>query len=648
MSKPFYSKLALINIRKNSKTYIPFILTCIFTVMMFYIMQSLSLNDGLNKIRGTEVIKTILDLGTIIIGIFSAIFLFYTNSFLIKRRKKEIGLYNILGLEKKHIAKVLFLECIFTSAISLITGLLLGIILDKLIFLLLIKLLNFKVSLGFSISVPSIIHTLILFGIIFFATLLSNLFQIKILKPIELLKSSEHGEKEPKTKWLITFIGVVALCSGYGIALNVKSPLTAFTLFFGAVILVMIGTYALFTSGSIVVLKLLRKRKNFYYKTSNFISVSGMMYRMKQNAVGLANICILSTAVLIMISTTVSLYAGMEGTLKANYPRDIIVTTDKTDKDHAKKVNQILEAITKNNNVVIQDKFYYSDNSSQFIEKEGKFLSADKNNSSGHFAVITALPISDYNRLEGKNITLTNDEILLFSNIKNFDGSKINIDNKTLKIKQKLSSLPNGLGKNITNDVVDTYVIFANDISSIGKNGFNEYTFEFNINGTDKNILSISNKLNKAFSENKINANIQSAASSRNDFLSLYGGLFFLGIFLGILFLMATVLIIYYKQISEGYEDKERFKIMQKVGMDKTEIKKTIKSQVLMVFFLPLVFTIIHVAFVFPMMTKLLALLGLTNINLFILSTVITILIFAAIYTIVFALTARVYYKIVE
>lgn len=647
MNKLFYPKLAVINIKKNSKTYFPFILTCICTIMMFYIMHAISINKGLDGTGGVQSLKTILFLGTIVIGIFSAIFLFYTNSFLIKRRKKEIGLYNVLGLEKKHIAKILFYECIFTSAISLIIGLIGGIILNKLMFLLLIKMLNFKVHFGFSISMPSVIKTLIVFISIFFLNLLSNLFQIKILKPIELLKGSEQGEKEPKTKWIMTIIGVTALCTGYGIALNVKSPISALFLFFGAVILVMIGTYAIFTAGSIAVLKFLRKQKNFYYKTGNFISVSGMMYRMKQNAVGLANICILSTAVLVMLSTTISLYAGMDDFLKIRYPRDIVITVRETNENQIQKVNETLDSELKNSKIDIKDKIYYVDNSLEVIEKNGKFLSVSENTDKSKISAIEVIPVSDYNRLQEKNVTLHDDEVILFSKVKGYNDNTINIDGKTFKVKQRLDKPVEGLDNSMM-DVVDTYIIFVNNVDAVGKKGFKEYTIGFNISGTNKDIISTSDKLNKKFAQNKMKASVESAVSGKEGFLSVYGGLFFLGIFLGTLFLMATVLIIYYKQISEGYEDKERFEIMQKVGMDKNEIRKTIRSQVLMVFFLPLVFTIIHIAFAFPMITKMLALLGLKNVNLFIFSTAMTIIVFAAIYTLVFSLTARAYYKIVE
>lgn len=646
MSKLFYSKLAIMNIKKNNKTYLPFVITSICTIIMFYIMHSISINKGLDGGSGSESLKIILSLGTIVIGIFSAIFLFYTNSFLIKRRKKEIGLYNVLGLGKKHIAKVLFLECIITSLVSLVVGLLGGIVLNKLMFLLLLKLLHFEVSFGFSISLPSIIRTLIVFGGIFSITLLSNLFQIKISNPIALLKGTEHGEKEPKTKWIITIIGLIALSTGYGIALSVKSPLTALNLFFIAVILVMIGTYSLFTAGSIVALKLLRKNKKFYYKTKNFISISGMLYRMKQNAVGLANICILSTTVLVMLSTTVSLYVGMEDALRSRYPREILIKGTEINESQAQKLEEILANEIKADKVNIENKLNYWSSGSAFTKEDHKFLLSKGAAYNSDFCMLVSMKVSDYNRLEEKNVKLNDDEVVIFSTSKSYGKDTITIGDKTFKVKEEIDTILFGAKQGM--DIVDTYVVFSNNMDSIGINNNKIYSVGFDVEGTDEDIMLLSNKLNQRFMENNITARIESVTSSRKDFLSIHGGLFFLGIFLGSLFLMATVLIIYYKQISEGYDDKDRFGIMQKVGMSKIEIKKTIRSQVLMVFFLPLITTMLHIAFAFPMITKLLIVLNLTNVSLFMICTIITSFVFAVIYGIVFSLTARAYYKIVE
>lgn len=645
MNKLFYQKLALTNIKNNSKTYYPYIITCICTISMFYIMHSFSINKGLDEIVGSENIKTILNLGTVIIGVFSAIFLFYTNSFLIKRRKKELGLYNVLGLEKKHIAKVLFFESIIISGSSLFIGIIGGIILNKLMFLLFLKILNFHVTFGFSISILSIVITLIVFLGIFILTLMTNLFQIKISKPIELLKGGEHGEKEPKTKWVIALIGLVALATGYGMSLSVKDPISALNLFFVAVILVMIGTYALFTAGSIAMLKLLRKNKRFYYKTRNFISISSMMYRMKQNAVGLANICILSTAVVVILSTTVSLYVGMEDILRYRFSSDVTISTTEINTDKIKTINEIVESEIKESKVNISNRINYTSNSFAAMKEDTIFKLNNDNTYNSNASILSIVSISDYNRLEGKDIILEDNEVIIFSTTNNYGKDVISIGDKTFKIKEEVDSLT--FAKKNRASILDTYIVILNNIDSFGE--FNKsYDVAFDVDGNDSEMLKIINGANQSFIESGINVSIESVADSRESFFALYGSLLFLGLFLGSLFLMATVLIIYYKQISEGYEDKERFEIMQKIGMSKVEIKKTISSQILIIFFLPIIFTAIHIVFAFPIITKLLALLNLTNMPLFRLCTIATVSIFAVIYGIVFILTAKIYYKIVK
>ncbi|WP_326513167.1 ABC transporter permease [Clostridium intestinale] len=647
MNKLFYPKLAAINIKKNSKTYLPFIITCICTISMFYIMHALSMNEGIEKGPGASAVKNTLQFGTIVIGIFSAIFLFYTNSFLIKRRKKEIGLYNVLGLEKKHISKILFFEFIYTLLFSLIFGLISGIILNKLMFLALLKILNFKVAFGFQLSVQSILFTLTVFVGIFVANLLFNLIQIKILKPIELLRGNEIGEKEPKTKWLMTLVGLIALISAYVIALTIKSPVAALGSFFIAVILVMIGTYALFTAGSIAVLKILRKNKRFYYKTTNFISVSGMMYRMKQNAVGLANICILSTCVLVMISTTVSLYLGVDDAIKNRYPREIMISSNKITEDQAKNINEIIDAELKNTNINLDKRFNYWNNEFNTEKNNENFQVVNKSGFSNDLHGINLISISDYNRITGENISLKDDEAVFYSNVDGFDKNSITIENKVFKIKKALDK-PIEEFESDGDDLGNNYFLFVNNIDLPNVEGNKFYDLEMDVNGSENDLVTLTNKIREGFSKNGIDIFVDSAAGVKEEFFSFYGGMLFIGVFLGALFLMATVLIIYYKQVSEGYDDKERFDIMQKVGMSKAEIKKTISRQILMVFFLPLITAIIHVGFAFPMITKILKVLNITNVNLFMWLTLATILVFVIIYGIVFSLTARAYYKIVE
>lgn len=621
----------------------PYILTCIGTMMMFYVMHAISLNDGLLNMPNSMSLQSILSMGVVVILIFSVIFLLYTNSFLIKRRKKELGLFNVLGMEKKHIAWVLFFETLFTSLISLALGLFGGIILNKLMFVLLLRLLKFDIPLGFELDMASIEFTAQCFSLIFILTLICNLVQIWMSKPIELLKGGKVGEKEPKTKWISAIIGVLSLGIGYGIALSVETPLAAIPWFLVAVIFVMIGTYELFTAGSIVVLKLLRKNKKIYYKKHNFIAISGMMYRMKQNAKGLANICILSTAVIVMLSTTVSLYVGMEESLHTQYPQDVFLRGNDVNDEKINRINQILDDKVNEYQIKLKDEFHYKSKSMMATLKDGNYaLGQNISSDSYSFGFIS---IDDFNRLEQTDIQLSVDEVLIFSISGTYGKDSIMINNQVYQIKQEFDEV--SFQPKQENSLFPVYLLIVNDIQIFGEEDV-YYSVGFNVDNTDEVSVEFVDSLNTEFRLNSIDAYVSGAASSRADFLMTYGGLFFLGIFLGTLFLMATVLIIYYKQVSEGYDDKERFEIMQRVGMSKQEIRKTIRVQILMVFFLPLIFMMIHIAFAFPIITKLLALFGLMNTQLFLAATIGTIVIFASIYALIFNLTAKTYYKIVE
>ena len=339
MSSSIYGKLALTNLKNNRKTYIPYILTAILTVMMYYIMDGLVRNSALSE----QNLHLILVYARMVIVIFSVIFLFYTNSFLIKRRKKEIGVYNILGMGKRHIAKMLTVETMVTAIVSIGIGILFGVIFSKLMFLILLKILNYDIGMDFEISISTLLYTLVFFLVIFIMTLIYNLFQIQLSNPVELLHGSSQGEKEPKTKWFMALFGIASLGVGYVIAITVDHPLAAIQAFFVAVVCVILGTYALFTAGSVALLKGLRKNKKFYYQTKHFSSVAGMIYRMKQNAVGLANICILSTMVLVMISTTISLYVGIEDVLDTRFPREFEAKTNISTPESDQAVDRIVE-----------------------------------------------------------------------------------------------------------------------------------------------------------------------------------------------------------------------------------------------------------------------------------------------------------------
>lgn len=657
MSRFFYPKLAITNIRNNSKTYIPYILTCIGTIMMYYILYALSVDDALKSMYGGMYTQQMLILGTGVIAIFAAIFLLYTNSFLMKRRKKEFGLFNILGMEKKHISRIMFYETFFIAIGTLIFGILFGILFSKLVLLILLKILQFDVKFGFSVSYRAINATLILFGIIFIAILLNNLRQIHLSKPIELLKGGQTGEKEPKTKWLLSLIGFISLGAGYYIAISTKDPIAAMYMFFVAVILVIIGTFCLFTAGSIMILKILRKNKKYYYKTKHFISVSGMIYRMKQNAAGLANICILSTMVLVMISSTVSLYIGMEDIVRSRYPRNIMLTCRVYETGIKESYNKVIDETLEKHNLELKNKVDYRFISfSSKIDKSEIILTDES--SYNNSRLIYVVPLEDYNDLIDDKIELKDNEVLMYSNRDAFIGDSVNILGKEYSIKEHLQEFFNdgSSGMNvlsshyiITNDMnmMDNLLVEVNKVDKRFETNM-EYYLGFDLDANQEENMAVYNDLVERLNQENLTYYIDSSAGAKEEFYGIYGGLFFLGIFLGLLFIMATVLIMYYKQISEGYDDKERFEIMQKVGMSHSEIKGSIRSQVLTVFFLPIITAAIHIAFAFPIITRVLAIINLTNTNLFAICTVASILIFTIFYAIVYTLTAKTYYKIVR
>lgn len=652
MNKSIYRKLALTNIKNNRRTYVPYLLTCIVTVMMFYIIYALTLNQGLKGVPGEVTFRMMLDIGISIVAIFSVIFLFYTNSFLIKQRKKEIGIYNVLGLGKRHIAKMLGFEMLITVAVSFAGGLIGGILFGKLVFLMLLRILHFDVGMKFAIEPDALIGTILLFGCIFGACLLYNLFQMRLSNPIELLRGGNVGEREPKTKVLLTTIGVLTLGGGYYIALSAEKPMEVIGLFFIAVVLVIIGTYALFTAGSIAVLKLMRKNKKYYYQAKHFTSVSGMMYRMKQNAAGLANICILSTMVLVMISSTVAMYMGMEDILDTRFPRECIVEAYEPTTENIEFVNQKLDEIFQKHHVTTKNEVEYSYTGTPVV-RNGNELTYDQTKLNAHsdYGTVYLITEEEYNQLEGKHVTLKDNQVLTYGTKDQFEDKNILLNGKTYEntkvfmrtVDQDTQSIMSGY-----------YIVMAdqNEIDAfVGENKeyvTTAYYHAVDLQGKKADKLKALQEVQDQVKSNEKSIQTEIRELSKDDFYSLYGAFFFLGIFFGILFLMATVLIIYYKQISEGYSDRERFEIMRKVGMSQREVKQSIRSQVLSVFFLPLIVAVIHIAVAFKVITKLLAALNLTNVPLIFGSTAVTVVVFAVFYGIVYGITTKEYYRIVK
>ena len=671
MHKGIFSRLAKQNIRNNKSTYIPYMVTCIFCIAMIYMMEFLRDCPTLDQaVRQADEVRMIVFTGEIVVEIFCIIFLIYSNSFLMKRRQKEIGLYNILGLERNHIGIVMFLETIITSIGSLAGGIAAGIIGSKLALLLLLKLLHIPSVLGFYISVKGIFTCLFMFGIVFLMILFLNLAKIHLSRPVELLRGNNTGEKEPAAKWLMALIGFICLGAGYYLAVTTESPIKAITIFLLAVILVMAGTYLLFTAGSIVILKFLRRRKSFYYRTGNFISISGMLYRMKQNAIGLASICILSTGVLLMISMTVSIYFGMNDIMLNRYPYDVDMSVTSISEDECQTAIEAFEKAIADNKVPVEksvEEIYLdivcSKNGDQILIKPTNTI-----RNSDSVLVLSLFTQAEYERLTGISANLNDGEIFAWYPSA-VQKDSFTVDETEFTVKKWLDKNPLTCGEDAVSDNA-VLVVTDEDFKKFDEMRTEMYKgvssdpagedltlhLGLDITGSETDKIDFGTPVMETVKDLKKSGGLSENAwiisgIRQQEYESYYadnGSLLFIGIFLGSLFLMGTAMIIYYKQISEGYEDQKRFEIMQKVGLSRREVRSSVRRQILMVFFLPLLMAMLHITMAFPMIRRLLLLFGMTNTKLFIGCTAGTVLIFAVVYGLIYLITARSYYHIVE
>ena len=671
MHKGIFSRLAKQNIRNNKSTYIPYMITCIFCIAMIYMMEFLRDCPTLDQaVRQADEVRMIVFTGEIVVEIFCIIFLIYSNSFLMKRRQKEIGLYNILGLERNHIGIVMFLETIITSIGSLAGGIAAGIIGSKLALLLLLKLLHIPSVLGFYISVKGIFTCLFMFGIVFLMILFLNLAKIHLSRPVELLRGNNIGEKEPAAKWLMALIGFICLGAGYYLAVTTESPIKAITIFLLAVILVMAGTYLLFTAGSIVILKFLRRRKSFYYRTGNFISISGMLYRMKQNAIGLASICILSTGVLLMISMTVSIYFGMNDIMLNRYPYDVDMSVTSISEDECQTAIEAFEKAIADNKVPVEksvEEIYLdivcSKNGDQILIKPANTI-----RNSDSVLVLSLLNQAEYERLTGISANLNDGEIFAWYP-STVQKDSVTVDETEFTVKKWLDKNPLTCGEDAVSDNA-VLVVTDEDFKKFDEMRTEMYKgvssapagedltlhLGLDITGSETEKIEFGTPVMETVKDLKKSGGLSENAwiisgIRQQEYESYYadnGSLLFIGIFLGSLFLMGTAMIIYYKQISEGYEDQKRFEIMQKVGLSRREVRSSVRRQILMVFFLPLLMAMLHITMAFPMIRRMLLLFGMTNTKLFIGCTAGTVLIFAVAYGLIYLMTARSYYHIVE
>lgn len=657
MNKHLYAKIAVTDIRKNGKLYLPYLLTTIGGIMFYYILTSLGTNPHIysretyaEAFKGAAQLCGIMQSGSFVAAVFVFIFLIYANSFILKHQKKQFGLYRVLGMERRHIVRIISIEILLIFLTGLTGSLFFGILFDKLMLVLLFKIVGQPPIKGFYLNTDAVSQTVTLTVSIAVLILLRCVFSILSAKDVELLKSEKTGEQEPGKRPILTLFGLIFLIAGYSIALKSTGAGTAINNFLPAALLVMLATYALFTAGSTFVLKLLKKNKQYYYNTKHFISVSVLLYRMKQNAAGLATICILSTAAIVVLSAAMSMYANGERSINEQFPRTIQYVLDSSGKDSAA---QLLENSLSETNFPAEDMVTCSYGSGTFSKTETGIEPLGNSGFTGFDKIPDTyiLTLAEYNRFNRTSETLQDTELLLYASDSFYTGETLTYLDTTYQIK---GTADNRCLDYISNQTMtlfskllivvpneEVYRKFVSDNYSLTYTGFNS-------SQTTDEILAFSNDLTNVFTANNLSFELSVKQLKQEDFYSIYGGILFVGVTLGILFILSTVMMIYYKQISEGYEDRERFLIMQKVGLSKEEIRKSIHSQIMLVFFLPLVTAVLHSAVALKIVAGCLRMVIVVHMPTFILSVGFTCVLFSLVYGIVYKITSGEYYKIVN
>ena len=680
MKLGFYPRLAWNGIGKNKRLFVPYILATAGTAAVFYILFFLASSNFFDNMRGGSSTKMVLSFGVFVIVAFALLFLFYCNSFLVGRRYKEFGLYSILGMNKHNISRILAWETLFTALLSLLGGVFIGVLLSKLAEMAMLKVLGGTTDYALHISLPAIEYMLLYFGGIFLLIFLNSVVRIRRLSASELVRSENYGEKPAKANPILGGLGVLVLGVAYYLAVSIEQPLQALTVFFIAVLMVIAATYLIFIAGSVVMCRLLQKNKRYYYKPEHFVSVSSMAYRMKRNGAGLASICILATMVLVMISSTSCLYFGGEESLHARYPRDIVTRSVILIGDEYADAETEIEALRSSISAAIAGRpvsnvMDYRSFSLDAVVEQGHVMTNDS--ALSEFGLVSAskvasflfIPLSDYNRAAGAHEILGDGEVLVHASRTSIDFDTLDIDGTVqLTVKRELDEMPLISGSSAASVLPTITVIvpgldelalkLADAENPFGGPAFNytSWNYCFDTPLKDDDYASLYLDVMSALRDKNIedehmgfySYSVESLEYNRSDFAGTFGGLFFLGVILSLVFGCAAVLIIYYKQLSEGYEDAGRFEIMQKVGMTKQEIRRSINSQLLTVFFLPLLFAGLHLCFAFPFIRKILYMFSFYNTSFLIWTTVISFLVFALLYALVYKKTSNTYYKIVS
>ena len=685
MNRGFYPRLAWTGMKQNRRLYLPYLLTCTGVTAVFYILMGLSVSSVLPQMSGGRSTALIMSLGSMVIAFFALIFLFYTHSFLIRRRSREFGLYNVLGMGKGNIARVLLWETLLSCGATTLIGLALGILLSKLAEAALLNLLHLQIAYTFTVSIPSLLVTLGLFAAIHALIFLRSLWELHRVSAVSLLRSESVGEKPPRARWALAVLGIALLGGAYWLAVSIREPLEALTWFFVAVIMVIVGTYLLFIVGSVALCRMLQKNPRYYYQPRHFVSVSSMAYRMKRNGAGLASICVLATMVLVMLSSTTCMYYGVEDALHQRYPRDIGVECyfgDRLDQMDEAHLDILRAAVADAADAMGSSRDNVQDYRAAWLygilTPDGALRSASASDSGGlasEMTRVTLISLPDYNALTGTELTLSDGEVYVYGHRMTYTAPQFTVGDTTWRVKSLLDRCAvNGAS---AADVTPSLYVVVPDFESAARLLLDlsansdlsvqlrwYYQFDSDLpddaqhsgsasyeeGGTPRNLTdALQLALYSVNAETGLTTGweVESLAANRSDFYGAYGGLFFLGIMLSVVFSLAAVSIIYYKQVCEGYEDQSRFAIMQKVGMTKRDIRRSINSQLLTVFYLPLVLAGVHLCFAFPFIHKLLILFNLDNRGLLIGTTAVSFAVFALLYAIVYKLTGNTYYRIV-
>ncbi|EGU70167.1 efflux ABC transporter, permease protein [Streptococcus mitis SK569] len=656
------NKLAVSNLIKNRKLYYPFALAVLLAVTVTYLFYSLTFNPKIAEIRGGETIQATLGFGMFVVTLASAIIVLYANSFVMKNRSKELGIYGMLGLEKRHLISMTFKELVLFGILTVGAGIGIGALFDKLIFAFLLKLMKLKVELVATFQMNVVITVLVVFGLIFLGLMFLNALRIARMNALQLSREKASGEKKGRFLPLQTILGSISLGIGYYLALTVKDPLTALTTFFLAVLLVIFGTYLLFNAGITVFLQILKKNKQYYYQPNNLISVSNLIFRMKKNAVGLATIAILSTMVLVTMSAATSIFNASESFKKVMNPHDFGITGQNVEKED---LDKLLSQFASDKGYSVKEKEVLRYSNFGIANQEGTKLTIFEKgqNRVQPKTVFMVFDQKDYENMTGQKLSLSGNEVGLFAKNDGLKGQKaLTLNNHQFSVKEEFNT------DFIVNHVPNQFNIFTTDYNYLVVPDLQAFLDQFpdsaiynqlyggmNVNANEEEQLKVAEEYDKYLNQFNAQLNTEGSyvygsnlADASAQMSALFGGVFFIGIFLSIIFMVGTVLVIYYKQISEGYEDRERFIILQKVGLDQKQIKQTINKQVLTVFFLPLLFAFIHLAFAYHMLSLILKVIGVIDTTMMLTMTLSICAIFLIAYVLIFMITSRSYRKIVE